>query len=285
MHRARPTPSDPASKGNKILSGVVRIFAPFALIVTVAGCATSAQPWGQATTIWPGWQTYGEAAKDAIADPHTWIPLIGAGIFATGDLDKKTTRWAVKKDLFYDNTDKARDASDDLMFASRWLVYATALATPSGDEPSEWFINKSKGLIATTAIIGVGDVAVDVAKQLSVRERPDGSNDESFPSAHAMRTSFRATLAARNIEAMPLETYAKRALQGGAYFTAGLTSWLRLEGNKHYPSDVLVGYSLGHFFGAFLNDAFITPNSDNTIQLDFGASSDSWQLGLTKQFD
>jgi membrane-associated phospholipid phosphatase len=30
-----------------------------------------------------------------------------------------------------------------------------------------------------------------------------------------------------------------------------------LEAKKHYPSDVLAGMALGHFLGAFINDAFL----------------------------
>jgi hypothetical protein len=40
----------------------------------------------------------------------------------------------------------------------------------------------------------------------------------------------------------------------------GGASWARLEGNYHYPSDVLLGAALGNFIGRFLNDAFIGPN-------------------------
>ena len=35
------------------------------------------------------------------------------------------------------------------------------------------------------------------------------------------------------------------------------TAWARIEAGEHYPSDVLVGYALGHFFSAFIQDAFL----------------------------
>jgi hypothetical protein len=35
------------------------------------------------------------------------------------------------------------------------------------------------------------------------------------------------------------------------------TAWARVEAGFHYPSDTLVGISIGNFNGAFFNDAFL----------------------------
>jgi membrane-associated phospholipid phosphatase len=43
---------------------------------------------------------------------------------------------------------------------------------------------------------------------------------------------------------------------GFALLTAG-TAWARVEAKKHFPSDVLAGIAIGHFIGAFMNDAFL----------------------------
>ncbi len=43
---------------------------------------------------------------------------------------------------------------------------------------------------------------------------------------------------------------------GIAGIAAG-TAWATIEADRHYPSDALLGYALGHFFGAFINDAFL----------------------------
>ena len=34
-------------------------------------------------------------------------------------------------------------------------------------------------------------------------------------------------------------------------------AWARVEGDRHYPSDVLAGAALGHFLSAFIHDAFL----------------------------
>ena len=35
------------------------------------------------------------------------------------------------------------------------------------------------------------------------------------------------------------------------------TAWARVEAQRHYIDDVLVGYAIGHFVAAFVHDAFI----------------------------
>lgn len=44
---------------------------------------------------------------------------------------------------------------------------------------------------------------------------------------------------------------------------AVITAWARVEGNVHYPSDVLVGAALGNFIGMFIHDAFIGRAEDD----------------------
>jgi membrane-associated phospholipid phosphatase len=96
-------------------------------------------------------------------------------------------------------------------------------------------------------------------KSITERERPDKDNLKSFPSGHVSDATIAATLAARNIDYFQISKPVKVAWQVSSYTVAGVTAWVRLEANRHYPSDVLFGYALGHFLGAFFNDVFINP--------------------------
>jgi hypothetical protein len=80
-----------------------------------------------------------------------------------------------------------------------------------------------------------------------------------FPSGYVSDATFAATLAARNIDYFQISKPVKVAWQVSSYTVAGLTAWVWLEANRHYPTDVLFGYAFGHFLGAFFNDAFINP--------------------------
>jgi membrane-associated phospholipid phosphatase len=50
---------------------------------------------------------------------------------------------------------------------------------------------------------------------------------------------------------------ARTGLRAGFLALSLTTGWARLEAKKHFPSDVLAGMAIGHFFGAFINDAFL----------------------------
>lgn len=72
------------------------------------------------------------------------------------------------------------------------------------------------------------------------RERPDGSNDLSFPSGHTSTTVMMATVIERRFgwkAAVP------------AYSAAAFVGASRITGNKHFLSDVVAGAALGFIVG------------------------------------
>jgi membrane-associated phospholipid phosphatase len=77
-------------------------------------------------------------------------------------------------------------------------------------------------------------------KQASQRQRPDGSNNLSFPSGHTSNAFAWATVAAH---------YYGPKLAVPAYLFAGLVGVGRLEKNAHYLSDVFAGAALGVLVG------------------------------------
>lgn len=67
------------------------------------------------------------------------------------------------------------------------------------------------------------------------KERPDGSNDQSFPSGHSAAAFQAASFIHRR--------YGIPAWPG--YVLATYTAWSRVEANKHDTADVLAGAALG----------------------------------------
>jgi hypothetical protein len=57
-----------------------------------------------------------------------------------------------------------------------------------------------------------------------------------------------------------------------------------VEAKKHYPSDVLVGYALGHFLSAFINDSFLGVDNEDTPQLIVEPSQKGAWVGLSWTF-
>ena len=104
-------------------------------------------------------------------------------------------------------------------------------------------------------------------KRLTDRTRPDGTDDLSFPSGHASGSFAAATLANRNLASINLSPWVKYPLHISHVLLASGSAWARVEGGKHFPSDVLAGAALGHFLSAFIHDAFIGMPKADRIQL------------------
>src|SRR4029079_8434963 len=93
-------------------------------------------------------------------------------------------------------------------------------------------------------------------KNTTDRLRPDGSDYESFPSGHASRAAACASMAAGNLDEIPLAPVARPWLKASVYTLSAGTAWARVEGGVHFPTDVLAGMALGNFLGRLTHDAF-----------------------------
>jgi membrane-associated phospholipid phosphatase len=89
------------------------------------------------------------------------------------------------------------------------------------------------------------------------RTRPDNSDTRSFPSGHTSAVAVNASLTNRNIEYLAFNPFYEGALKAGMHTLTLATGWARIEGDKHYPTDVLMATALGNFVGNFINDSFL----------------------------
>lgn len=258
------------------------------LLITINGCSTTHGNWGSATTFSPGWQVIQTSAVNAARDPHTWVPLIGALTFGIDDYDQQTANWATRHNPLFGNIEDAEDASDQLKQLSELSYFVSALLISSG-QGKEGALNKTKGVGMGLLAIGVNRSITDGVKSATDRKRPGRTNendkDNSFPSGHTSIAATAAKLAVRNIEQLELTDNKKRFWQWSSYAAAGLTGWARVEGQRHYPSDVLAGYALGSFLGAFFNDAFITPDQQDDTYISVSVdSTDKLIFSITHQW-
>lgn len=254
------------------------------LALLSAGCGSvpGRGLWGEHATVWPGWRQIGNAAVAAAADPKTWMPAAGAAVFSIGDLDERVSDWAVEHTPVFGG-DAAR-AGDNLRDATSVAYAATALAAPSGHAAAEWTGNKAKGFAVGLAAIGINDLVTLGLKDLANKERPDRSNRNSFPSGHASQAASRATLAAKNLDDIHIPAWSKTTLKAVFYSLAAGTGWAQVEAQRHFPSDVLAGFALGHFFGAFINDAFLAPLSSSDAAISLEAAPGGLRVSLSLAF-
>jgi membrane-associated phospholipid phosphatase len=249
------------------------------------GCSTlpNDRAWGQDATFKPGWAKVRESAVRAAKSPYTWAPLAGAAILQIGDLDQELSDWASENTPLFGSQQSALHDSGRLkdISAAAWII--TALATPSGDS-SGWLAAKTKGLAVGTAAVLLNDGMTTSIKKLSDRERPDGSDHDSFPSGHVSSTTVLTTLASRNLESIDMGDNFRTTMQVGFGMIAAAGAWARVEGNVHYPSDVLAGAALGHFIAAFVNDAFMGLNESGTGSVSVALTPESASIRLWRAF-
>ncbi len=255
-------------------------------MLLMTGCGTPAKrpPWGSETTYAPGWSRLLEVTKRAATDPHIFAPLIGAALFSLGSLDEDVSDWAIEETPLFSDSQDAKDASDSLLGVTVAASLATALLAPSGESAGEIARNKTKGLILSLVTAGVNDQITDALKEAVGRQRPNREDERSFPSRHASAASVSATLAVHNLKYFDLSGQQRFWLATSFYSVAGLTGWARIEGARHFPSDVLFGYALGHFLGVIANEAFIAPISNHAASVQLSGDQDTVRLGLALHF-
>jgi hypothetical protein len=232
--------------------------AGFLFTVILGGCGTmqNGKGWGQDATLAPGWDRVGRAAWNAAKAPETWVPAAGAAAFQIGHADQKVSDWATRTTPVFGSPDRAGRASDLLLGTSEVLWIASGLATPSGDGTGEWLLNKGGGFGVQVGSLFLLQSTVGSLKSATDRTRPNGEPN-SFPSGHASMTADFATMTSKNVEAMEWSGTTTTVTQFGLGAMTAATAWARVEAGYHYPSDVLAGAALGHFFGAFFTDAFL----------------------------
>jgi membrane-associated phospholipid phosphatase len=110
-----------------------------------------------------------------------------------------------------------------------------ALYAWRADAPKELGTAKKIALaLAATSL------TVITLKTTTKRERPDESNDDSFPSGHTANTMAVATVLDREYDGVvPWVAYGATAFVGAG----------RVVGNRHWFSDVMAGAVIGRFFG------------------------------------
>jgi hypothetical protein len=245
-------------------------FVVLLYVLLLSSCASPGGNWGANVTLSPGWEKVKLSARRAVKDPHTWVPLVSAAAFGIDDFDQQAADWATRRTPVFGDREDAEDASHLLQDLSKINHLITAVAAPSGRGRSG-LKNKVRGLVSGIAVLGINDGITNSIKSVTDRKRPDedsdADEDNSFPSWHMSSASISARLASRNIEYMNLTPNQKKFWRISSHTVAGFTGWARIEGGRHYPSDVLAGYALGNFLGRFLNDAFIDPGFQNRLSI------------------
>ena len=265
---------------------VIQIFGAIFSLAFLTGCGhlRSGEGWGERAIYPVEWKRIPMAAKNAALDPLTYVPLLGAGIIAVGDFDHRISDWAVDNTPLFGSTDSAKDYSD---IGRTILVvegFGTVLFTPSGDEAGEWALAKAKGVAVEAGAFGLTSLATEGFKSAAGRIRPDRSGDDSMPSGHASSAFSGMALANRNLDYIDMNRHARTGIKVANIALATSVAWARVEGEKHYPTDVLVGAALGNLLTRFVHDAFMNLEPDDEFSFYLEPARDGGKVFLSWDF-
>ena len=263
-----------------------QLLAALVVVALFTGCGhlDSGQGWGERAIYPVQWKRIPLAAKNAALDPLTYVPLLGAGIIAAGDFDHRISEWAVEQTPLFGSTDGAKDYSDIGRTVLVTEGFATAFLTPSGGDAGEWAWNKTKGLAVEAGAFGLTGFATDGMKSAVGRIRPDRSGDNSMPSGHTSSAFSGMALANRNLDYIEMNRHARTGIKVANIAMATSVAWARVEGEKHYPTDVLVGAALGNFLTRFVHDAFLNLDADDKFSFYLEPSREGGKAFLSWDF-
>lgn len=232
----------------------------------IGGCTTTTgQPsLGESVTVTPGWPKLKSSTTQAFLDPNVWSTLLTAALLQIDDLDHEISDQLREDTPLFGSTQDARDASDDFRSLNQIAYISTALLVPGPEDVDEWFGTKAKLIGSEWLTTETAGEFTTRIQPYSDREKPNEKNGNSFPSYHTVTTTTSAQMAKLNVEYMPIGTTSQQALNYTFDGIAALTAWARVEAGEHYPSDVLVGWALGHIFG-HLGKAFIVPDQQQLV--------------------
>jgi len=160
------------------------------------------------------------------------ISLVGAGLiinYSNGSIGKENLQKNIQNS--FPNFETGSD--NFLLFVPAITMYTADIFKVSSK--NDVFTQTKYLVIAglTNSLITLG------IKKISKEERPDGSDNDSFPSGHTSNAFVMATVLYHEfIDTSPWLAYS-------GYLFATTTGVFRVLNNKHWVSDVLVGAGIG----------------------------------------
>ena len=183
------------------------------------------------------------------------VPLIAGGLIEKSQ-DKKFRR------LRNDFMPNFRNKTDDYI---QYLPAAVMVGMKAAgvEGRSSW----GRMLLSDAFSVALLTGATQGLKAVAKVERPNGSDNHSFPSGHTATAFMTATMLSKEYG------YKSPWISVGAYSVATATGLMRIANNKHWLSDVMVGAGVGIIateFGYWIADAICKDRGLNVDDEDRG---------------
>lgn len=249
---------------------MIRTLFFFFFSLTLVSCSLLNRrgSWGKRAFLAPTSGKVWDAVKRNASSAHVWVPLAGAGAIHWSGWDHKLSRWANSGQGIYDDQTAADNWSDNFNNVLKFEAYATTLLTPSMNDDgklSGYLWNKTKGALVVNLSSLSSSYSHDVLAKAAHRQRPNRMDFRSFPSGHSTDAGARTMINSKNLDYIDMNDDVRLGLKVANTTMATGTLWARLEGRRHFPSDVLCGYALGSFMSGFIYDALLGMNPDESF--------------------
>ncbi|MBO8130475.1 MAG: phosphatase PAP2 family protein [Candidatus Marinimicrobia bacterium] len=176
-------------------------------------------------------------------------------------IDKKLQTQIQKNPIYPDYISKIGDLYGNplgYVIVGSYIIYDNIFTKNQLNTMVSQFVFLSESVLLTATI-------TSILKEITNRQRPNKESFMSFPSGH---TSGSFALAA-----VVNKLYGKKA-GTAAYIMAAFVGTTRINDNKHYLSDVIVGAMLGTLIGR----SFAKNYNDNLIKIFFEPTTKSVSL-------
>lgn len=220
----------------------------------------------------------------AATSPRTWVPLTGALIIYSTNSDYQISKWASSTNPIFGSQKRADDFSDICVAAARDAFVVSSILDITSDYSMTSLNTNIQRFIIGAGALQLNTRFVTYLKTETGRLRPDASDYRSYPSGHTAESSINTTLASRNISYLRIPTPYKKAMQYSLFTLTTATAWARVEANKHYPSDVLVGMAIGNFLGSFIHGTFLDYRYGDKISFETDPIRNRLQMNLCFPF-
>lgn len=227
-------------------------------LIMFSGCAVK-------ESYLPDKERWKSALINASTNPNTLVPAIGSTVLMAGKLDYKISEWARNKTPVFGSEENAQNSSDIFRAYAGHGAILSSLFTYNNDKS---LLPVFERIVLTNVSGSITAESTDILKEKTSRERPNAENKRSFPSGHTSAAFSNVGVANRNIDSLNIENHWKYTAQFIETSFGAATAWARVEAGSHYPSDVLAGAALGNFIAILLHDAFLTSNTNITMQKD-----------------
>ncbi len=165
-------------------------------------------------------------------------------------------------------------------------MFLTPLFTSSTEDGTvkEYVWRKGKGYVVIAGASRIPDYIHDRMAVGFNRKRPNRSDYRSFPSGHSTQAGTRNMIVLRNLQDIPMNPNVRFGIETLNTTMAAGVLWARVEGKRHFPSDVLAGYALGAFLSGFIYDSLMYGHPDHPEAVAVIPARDTWTLQYSYAF-